>query len=99
VAAPVIALMFIVGTSAVQAFIPLDNIDLIAPIPQVLNAATTSLGIAFRVMPIVIFSVLGLRIAQASINLTATARLPLVAGWDRLLPEWFTRLSRRYKTP
>jgi amino acid transporter len=26
-------------------------------------------------------------------------RLPMVAGWDRLLPEWFTRLHARYRTP
>jgi amino acid transporter len=26
-------------------------------------------------------------------------RLPMVAGWDRLLPDWFTRLHARYKTP
>ena len=99
VAAPVIVLMFIVGTSSMQAFIPPNDIDLIAPIPQVLSAGTASLGIAVRIVPIVILSVLGLRVAQASINLSATARLPLVAGWDRLLPEWFTRLSKRYKTP
>src|SRR5262249_10966210 len=26
-------------------------------------------------------------------------RLPMVAGWDRLLPDWFTRLHRTRKTP
>ncbi len=26
-------------------------------------------------------------------------RLPLVAGWDNLLPAWFTRLHPRFKTP
>ena len=99
IAAPIIALMFIIGTSSVQAFIHPDDVDLIAPIPQVLSAGTASLGLAVRIVPIVILSVMGLRIAQASINLNATARLPLVAGWDRLLPEWFTRLSPRLKTP
>ncbi len=29
----------------------------------------------------------------------ANARLPMVAGWDDLLPAWFTRLHARYKTP
>jgi amino acid transporter len=99
IAAPAIALMFILGTSAVQAFIRPDDVDLIAPISQVLSAGAASLGIVFRVIPIAILSVLGLRVAQVSINLSATARLPLVAGWDRLLPEWFTRLSPKYKTP
>ena len=27
------------------------------------------------------------------------ARLPLVAGWDHLLPSWFTRLHPKYRTP
>src|SRR6185369_159908 len=26
-------------------------------------------------------------------------RLPMVAGWDRLLPAWFSRLHAKYKTP
>lgn len=99
IAAPLIALMFIIGTSSMQAFIRPDDVDLIAPIPQALTAGTAPLGIAFRWIPIVILSVMGLRVAQASINLSATARLPLVAGWDRLLPQWFTKLSPRYKTP
>jgi len=99
IAAPAIALMFILGTSAVQAFVRPDDVDLIAPIPQVLSAGTASLGIVFRMVPLVILSVLGIRVAQSSINLNATARLPLVAGWDRLLPQWFTKLSPKYKTP
>jgi amino acid transporter len=99
VAAPAIALMFILGTSAVQAFIRPDDVDLIAPIPQVLTAASGSLGYLVRIIPIVILSVLGIRVAQASINLNATARLPLVAGWDKLLPQWFTKISPSYKTP
>jgi amino acid transporter len=30
---------------------------------------------------------------------TGNTRLPMVAGWDHLLPEWFTRLHTKYKTP
>ncbi len=26
-------------------------------------------------------------------------RLPMVAGWDNLLPAWFTKLHAKYKTP
>src|SRR2546428_11882829 len=26
-------------------------------------------------------------------------RLPMVAGWDNRLPEWFARLHKRYRTP
>ena len=42
---------------------------------------------------------LWIRIAQSSVMFTGNTRLPMVAGWDRLLPEWFTRLHSRFKTP
>jgi amino acid transporter len=42
---------------------------------------------------------LGMRFAQTSVNFSATARLPMVAGWDHLLPKWFTKLHPHYKTP
>jgi len=99
VSAPLIALMFILGTSSVLAFLKPDAIDLVAPIPQVLSLGFRPLGIAARVLPVAILSLLGLRLAQASVNFTANSRLPMVAGWDRLLPQWFTRLHPRYKTP
>jgi glutamate:GABA antiporter len=34
-----------------------------------------------------------------SIHFTGSSRLPMVAGWDNLLPAWFSRLHPRYKTP
>src|SRR5437870_6205844 len=34
-----------------------------------------------------------------SIHFTGSSRLPMVAGWDHLLPAWFSRLHPRYKTP
>jgi len=34
-----------------------------------------------------------------SIYFAGNTRLPMVAGWDQLLPDWFTRLHPRYKTP
>src|SRR5215510_11846133 len=43
ISAPIIALMFILGTSSVVAFIPRDHIDVIGPIPQVLSIGFGSL--------------------------------------------------------
>jgi glutamate:GABA antiporter len=99
IAAPVIALLFILGTSSVLAFVHPDQIDLIGPVPQVLSIGFRSFGLAARIIPIAILTIMFLRVAQASVNFTANARLPMVAGWDRLLPEWFTRLHSKYKTP
>jgi glutamate:GABA antiporter len=98
-AAPIIALMFILGTSSVLALVPIDQIDLIAPIPQVLSAGFAPLGPAAAVAPVTIVVLLLIRIAQASVMFAGNTRLPMVAGWDGLLPAWFTRLHGRYHTP
>lgn len=99
IAAPVIALMFILGTSSVLALIPMDQIDLIAPIPQVLSAGFKSLGTAFAIAPLAIMALLWIRVAQSSVQFAGNTRLPMVAGWDRLLPDWFSKLHVKYKTP
>jgi amino acid transporter len=99
IAAPVIALMFVLGTSTVIAFIPTDDIDLVGPVPQVLRVGFAPFGIAGQLVTIAIMMTLAMRIAQTSVNFTGVTRLPMVAGWDRLLPDWFTRLHSTYKTP
>ena len=99
VAAPLIAAMFILGTGSILAFVPPDQVDLIGPIAQVLEAGSRSLGIVGAIVPIVIMTITVVRIAQASVNFTGSTRLPMVAGWDRLLPQWFTRLHAVYRTP
>ena len=99
IAAPIIGLMFVMGTSTVVAFIPTENIDLVGPLPQVLSVGFSPFGIASQLVTIAILMTLGMRIAQTSVNFTGVTRLPMVAGWDRLLPSWFTRLHARYHTP
>ncbi len=98
-AAPVIAAMFILGTSSVLALVPIENIDLIAPIPQVLSVGFSALGSATAVAPVTILILLCIRVAQASVMFAGNTRLPMVAGWDGLLPAWFSRLHPRYQTP
>ena len=99
VAAPIIALMFIMGTSSVLALIPQDQIDLIAPIPQILSVGLGPLGVVAGIASLTIFALLSIRLAQASVQFGANTRLPMVAGWDNLLPAWFTKLHGRYRTP
>ena len=99
IAAPIIAVMFIMGTSSVMAFIPAAKIDLISPIPQVLRAGFGAAGIGAVIAPIAILFITMRTLANLSIVFTGTSRLPMVAGWDRLLPAWFTRLSPKARTP
>jgi len=99
IAAPIIAIMFILGTSSVLGLIPQDRIDLIAPIPQVLSVGFRPLGLAAAIAPITIGVLLCVRLAQASVMFTGNTRMPMVAGWDGLLPPWFTRMHPRHRTP
>ena len=82
VAAPIIVLMFILGTSSVLAMIPNDSIDLIAPIPQLLSVGFGPLGVVAAIVPLTLSAMIAIRFAQASVNFAGSTRLPMVAGWD-----------------
>lgn len=99
IAAPIIAVMFILGTGSVLAFVSPDHVDLIGPIPQVLSIGFGSFGWVGKIVSVAILGVVVRQIALMSIYFAGNTRLPMVAGWDRLLPDWFTRLHPRYKTP
>jgi len=99
IAAPIITLMFVLGTSTVVAYIPTEEIDLIGPLPQILRVGFGPFGIAGTLVTVAIVMTLAMRVAQASVSFTAVTRLPMVAGWDRLLPPWFSKLHDKYRTP
>jgi glutamate:GABA antiporter len=99
IAAPIIALMFILGTSSVITFVGDRPIDLIGPIPQTFRAALGNTGFASRFAAIAILLLLVRAVSAASFIFTGLTRLPVTAGWDHLLPAWFTRLDPRRKTP
>ncbi len=97
--APVIALMFILGTSVVLAFIGGQPINVVGPIPQTMRAALGTTGTAAIAAPFAIFLLIARAIASASLIFTGLTRLPMTAGWDRLVPSWFSRLDPRTRTP
>ena len=99
IASPVIAVMFILGTSSVLAFIGNNQIDLIGPVPQTLQLGLRSFPIAGAIASVGILLMTVRSISSTSVHLTGSSRLPMVAGWDQLLPGWFSRLHPRYKTP
>jgi amino acid transporter len=96
---PVIALMFILGTSAVLALTPPDQIDLIGPIPQAFRNGLGMMGAATILIPFAVLAASARTIANSSLIFAATSRMPMVAGWDRLIPAWFSRLHPRFRTP
>jgi amino acid transporter len=99
IALPIIALMFILGTSSVVTFVGNRPIDLIGPIPQTFRAALGNTGFAARFASIAILFLLVRAISASSLIFTGLTRLPVTAGWDHLLPDWFTRLDPRRRTP
>jgi len=99
IAGPIVVLMFVLGTSGVLSFSPPDGIDLIAPVPQAIALGTRSLPVLAWLVPAAAIGISFRAMAWGSAAFAGVARLPMVAGWDGLLPAAFTRLHRRYKTP
>ena len=99
ITAPLIALLYIFGTSAILAYVSPDSVDVIGPIPQALSAGFAGLALARIIVPLAILLLFTNYLSTFGLNFTANTRLPMVAGWDHLLPEWFTRLHVKYKTP
>ena len=102
IASPIIFLMFVLGTAAVLSFHELHArvpINYVAPIPQTLSLAFGDTGWAALVGKLAIL-LLQIRIlGAASFIFTGVVRLPMAAGWDHLVPEWFSRLHPRFRTP
>ena len=100
IAAPIIAAMFILGTSAVLAFVPVDQINLIGPIPQVFriglrrDRAREPCGGRSRSCS-----------SRAARSRTRASRSPgrRACRWSPAgticCRAWFTKLHPRYRTP
>jgi amino acid transporter len=97
--APVIAVLYIFGTSAILAFVSPDAIDVIGAVPQAITRGLSLLGVAGPLATIVILMLLMNYLCAYPLYFSANSRLPLVAGWDHLLPRWFTTLHAKYRTP
>jgi amino acid transporter len=105
IAAPVIAVIYILMTGSMLAYIPAAKVDLTGPIPQILAAAfgggSGAAGVDWGLkLGQATILALGLAVvAQYSVLVAETSRLPMVAGWDGMIPAWFTRLDPRWRTP
>ena len=99
ISAPIIAVMFILGTSSVLTFLNGQPINVIGPIPQTMRAAFGATGAAVWVAPLGISLLIARAIGNGSLIFTGLTRLPMTAGWDNLAPLWFSRLHPRWRTP
>jgi amino acid transporter len=99
ITAPFIALIYIFATSSILAFVSPEAVDVVGPIPQTLRLGSQAFGFAGFIVPLVIVLLFVNYPTSFSVYFSASARLPMVAGWDHLLPAWFTRLHAKHKTP
>jgi amino acid transporter len=99
ITAPFIALIYIFATSSILAFVSPEAVDVVGPIPQALRLGSRAFGFAGFIVPLAIVLLFVNYPTSFSVYFSASTRLPMVAGWDHLLPEWFTRLHAKYKTP
>jgi amino acid transporter len=97
--APLIALVYILATSAILAFVPPSTEDVVAPVPQALSRGLQGSSLAGIVVPLAVLLVFSNYLATFCLFFTGSTRLPMVAGWDHLLPAWFSHLHPKHKTP
>ncbi len=105
IAAPIIAAIYILMTGSELTYIPAAKVDLNGPLPQILAAAfgggaagsSIDWGLVLGRGTILMLAIS--LVAQYSVLVAETSRLPMVTGWDGMIPAWFTRLDPRWKTP
>jgi amino acid transporter len=111
IAAPVIAVIYILMTGSMLAYIPAAKVDLTGPIPQLLAAAfgggavggagafNSSIDWGLMLGRVTILALAVALVAQYAVIVAESSRLPMVTGWDGMIPAWFTRLDPRWRTP
>src|SRR5262249_54161476 len=57
IAAPIIVVMFVLGTSSVIALVPVNKLDLVSPIPQALSVGFQGMSVARLVVPLLVLAI------------------------------------------
>jgi glutamate:GABA antiporter len=99
IAAPLMAVLYIASTSSFLAFIPVEKINLAAPAPQLIAAGFGSTGCGWALTALTVGAMSVVMIALSVVEVGMVARLPMAAGWDHLLPAWWSQLHPRFGTP
>ncbi len=97
-AAPIVILLYIMGTVSVQVAIPAAEATEMQGVMEATAAAGERLGLP-GIAPIAAFIVALSALGSVGAWLGAAARLPFVAGIDRFLPPSFGRVHSKWGTP
>ena len=98
VAGVLITVGYIAGTLAMLVALPASRISGLGGFMTAIAALCERLGLVAMIVPIALLVALS-NVGAASAYLTATARLPFVAGIHHYLPPVFGRIHPRWKTP
>ena len=94
----VVTFCYVLGTVGVLLALPADQVNNLQGLIQAITRTANRIGL-FWVIPVAAFFIALSNLGAASAYLAAVARLPFVAGLDRLLPAAFGKLHPRWKTP
>lgn len=94
----VLAISYIAGTIAMLVALPSATVSGVGGFGMALTTMCQRLGLAPLALVVALLITLS-SIGNAAAYLSATSRLPFVAGIDRYLPAAFSRLHPRWKTP
>ena len=97
-AAPMIAAIYIVGTSSVLMILPQAQTSALYGVIEAIRRAAEQLHVAWLV-PIGAILLTSACIGSVGAWLGAVARIPFVAGIDHILPRPFAKLHPRYGSP
>ncbi len=98
VAGVVITLGYLAGTVAMLVALPSSSISGLGGFMTAIDFLCRRLGVGLVVAPVAILVAIS-NVGAAAAYLTATARLPFVAGINHYLPSVFGRIHPRWKTP
>jgi amino acid transporter len=93
-----VALCYVLGTFGVLLALPAGEVSNLQGLMQAVARTADRIGFQ-RIVPFTAFLIALSSVAAASAFLAATARLPFVAGLDRILPSAFGKLHSRWRTP
>jgi amino acid transporter len=93
-----VTICYILGTVCVLLALPSSEVNSLQGLVQAVSKTASRVGFS-GVLPLAAFLIALGNIGAAGAYLTAVARLPFVAGIDRLLPPIFGALHPRWKSP
>lgn len=99
IAASIIALMFILAPVRFWLIFHRSKSISSGPIPQVLAIAFRGFSWAGLIGPVVILLLVGRQLGACTLAVAGSTRLPMVAGWDNLLPQWFRNYIPNIRRP